>query len=102
MGMKPKIAKPPPIDRSLIEMEAESKRKLEAEKTKSLRIARTGRAGTILTSGMGIEEGEEGTDEGGKGFEGRIDSLHLRRSWTPRRRPGSTPGSATPTGSGWR
>jgi hypothetical protein len=56
MGMKPKIAKPPPIDRSLIEMEAESKRKLEAEKAKSLRIARTGRAGTILTSGMGIEE----------------------------------------------
>ena len=56
MGMKPKIAKPPPIDQDILAKEREAEAKFEAEKAKSLRIARTGRMGTILTSGMGIEE----------------------------------------------
>jgi len=56
MGMKPKIAKPPPIDQDILAKEREAETKLEAEKAKSLRIARTGRMGTILTSGMGVEE----------------------------------------------
>ena len=56
MGMKPKIAKPPPIDQDILAKEREAELKFEAEKAKGLRIARTGRAGTILTSGMGIEE----------------------------------------------
>mgnify|MGYP003145992153 CR=1 FL=1 len=56
MGMKPKIAAPPPIDQDILAKEREEEAKFEAEKAKSLRAGRAGRAGTILTSGMGIEE----------------------------------------------
>ena len=54
--MKPKIAKPPPIDQDILAKEREAEAKFEAEKAKSLRVAKRGRMGTILTSGMGIEE----------------------------------------------
>ncbi len=56
MGMKPKIAAAPPIDQDILAKEAEEKAKFAAEKAKSLRVAGAGRMGTILTSGMGVEE----------------------------------------------
>ena len=56
MGMKPKVPKPPPVDTSLQDMEREAEDKLEKEKQKSLKIGRTGRAGTILTGGEGVTE----------------------------------------------
>jgi hypothetical protein len=56
MGMKPKIPKPPPVDTSLQDKAAAEDAKLEAQRTKSMQIARTGRAGTILTGGEGVTE----------------------------------------------
>lgn len=56
MGMKPKIAAPPPIDQDVIARRDAEEQKLEEEKQKTLRAGRAGRAGTILTSGMGVEE----------------------------------------------
>jgi len=56
MGMKPKIPKPPPVDTELMDKRAEEERKLDEERRKSLAIARTGRAGTILTGGEGLTE----------------------------------------------
>lgn len=56
MGMKPKIPKPPPVDTTLQDREKEAEEKLEAQRQKSMQIARTGRAGTILTGGEGVTE----------------------------------------------
>ena len=56
MGMKPKIAAPPPIDQDMLAKRDAEERELEEERQKVLRVGRAGRAGTILTGGMGVEE----------------------------------------------
>jgi len=58
MGGKsaPKAPPPPPVDTSVQDKAAAEEAALKAEKEKMLRTKRTGRYGTILTSGKGLEE----------------------------------------------
>ena len=59
MGMKSAPAMPPPVDTSVIERTEQKEAALEAEKTKMLATKKKGKAGTILTSGMGVTEDAE-------------------------------------------
>ena len=58
MGGKkaPSVPPPPPVDTSIQDKAREEEAKVAAEKEKMLRTKRTGRYGTILTSGKGLEE----------------------------------------------
>ena len=56
MGMKSSPQMPPPIDKSVIDRTAEKEAKLEVEKNKMLATKKKGQYGTVLTSGMGVEE----------------------------------------------
>ena len=58
MGGKkaPSVPPPPPVDTSIQDKAREEEAKVAAEKEKMVRTKRTGRYGTILTSGKGLEE----------------------------------------------
>lgn len=56
MGMKRAPAMPPPVDKSVIDRTAEKEAKLEKEKGKMLATKKKGQYGTVLTSGMGLNE----------------------------------------------
>jgi len=58
MGGKSQPSTPPPpaTDTSVQDKAAKEEAALKAERDKMLRTARTGRYGTILTSGKGLEE----------------------------------------------
>ena len=58
MGGKkaPSVPPPPPVDTSIQDKAREEEAKVAAEKEKMLRTKSTGRYGTILTSGKGLEE----------------------------------------------
>lgn len=59
MGMKSSPQMPPPVDTSVTDRTAEKEAALEAEKQKMLSAKRKGQYGTILTSGMGVDEEAE-------------------------------------------
>jgi|TARA_E500000305_G_scaffold103371_1_gene98829 hypothetical protein len=59
MGMKAKVATPPPIDTSVTDRTAEKEAKLELEKKRMLDAGAKGRASTILTGGQGLLEQPE-------------------------------------------
>ena len=54
--MKRAPAMPPPVDKSVIDRTAEKEAKLEKEKGKMLATKKKGQYGTVLTSGMGLNE----------------------------------------------
>ena len=60
MGLKQpmmyEMPPPPEVDPEVAKKEAESTAKLEAEKRKAIWLKKTGMAGTILTSGQGLED----------------------------------------------
>ena len=56
MGMKSTPAMPPPVDTSITDRTAEKEAKLAKEKQKMLDGKKKGMAGTVLTSGMGVDE----------------------------------------------
>jgi len=58
MGGKsqPSAPPPPPVDTTAQDRAREEEARVAAEKEKMLRTKRTGRYGTILTSGKGLEE----------------------------------------------
>ena len=47
---------PPPVEKSVIDRTAEKEAKLEKEKGKMLATKKKGQYGTVLTSGMGVDE----------------------------------------------
>lgn len=59
MGMKSAPAMPPPVDTSVTDRTKEKEAALDAEKAKMLGTKKTGMAGTVLTSGMGVQEEAE-------------------------------------------
>ncbi len=60
MGLKQpmmyEMPPPPAVDPEVAKKEAESTAKLEAEKRKAIGLKKKGMAGTILTSGQGLED----------------------------------------------
>jgi len=54
--MKSSPAMPPPVDTSIVDRTNEKEAALEKEKQKMLSGKKKGMAGTVLTSGMGVEE----------------------------------------------
>lgn len=56
MGMKSAPQMPPPIDNSVTERTEAKEKALEAEKQQLLSAKKGGLYGTVLTSGMGVEE----------------------------------------------
>ncbi len=56
MGMKSSPAMPPPVDNSMVEETKKKEAALAEEKAKMLSSKKGGMYGTVLTSGMGVEE----------------------------------------------
>tara|TARA_R100000353_G_scaffold145735_2_gene104564 strand:+ start:505 stop:717 length:213 start_codon:yes stop_codon:yes gene_type:complete len=56
MGMKRAPAMPPPVDQSVVDRTAEKEAKFEKEKQKMAAAKAKGQYGTVLTTGMGVEE----------------------------------------------
>ena len=56
MGMKSAPSMPPPVDSEMIESTKKKEASLAAEKAKMLASKKGGMYGTVLTSGMGVEE----------------------------------------------
>jgi hypothetical protein len=56
MGMKSAPQMPPPVDTSVIDETKKKEAALKAEKDKMLSVNKQGKYGTILTSGLGVEE----------------------------------------------
>lgn len=56
MGGKSQPQMPPPIDTSVTDKTEKAEAKVAAEKEKMLGMKKKGQYGTILTSGIGVEE----------------------------------------------
>lgn len=56
MGMKSAPQMPPPVDTSVIDETKKKEAALTAEKNKMINVNKQGKYGTILTSGLGVEE----------------------------------------------
>lgn len=56
MGMKSSPQMPPPVDTSVIDETKKKEAALESEKKKMMGVKKQGQYGTILTSGLGVEE----------------------------------------------
>jgi len=59
MGMKSSPAMPPEVDTSVTDRTAEKEAAVAEEKAKMLSTKKKGQYGTILTSGMGVDEEAE-------------------------------------------
>ena len=59
MGMKSSPAMPPPVDTTVTDRTEEKEAALAEEKSKMLATRKKGQYGTILTSGMGVDEEAE-------------------------------------------